>query len=114
MAKTLVTVEYVGNLNVFLDLLRTAQKGQTVWLESGRKFDKIMIDDSVRYFIDRSKGIIYGAKSKLAPNMKWYFGTLESAVKWDWSGTHGTPVNDDTVKLVGEYGEYKHYEPLNT
>lgn len=119
MAKTIVTTEYVSQFKAFLDLLAKVQDVKadpsgTVWFESGRKFDKVMIGNNVRYFVDRSKGIIYGAKSRLAPNMKWYFGTLSSASKWDWSGFHGTPVTDDSVKLVGEYGGYKHYEPLNS
>lgn len=112
MAKTIVNVEYVKSLNEFVEQLKAAQK-DFVYVESGRKFDKIIIGNGVRYFIDRSKGIIYGSKSRLAPNMKWHFGTLSNASKWDWSGFHGVPVNDDSVRLVGEYGTYKHYEPID-
>lgn len=84
-----------------------------VYSESGRKFDKVIIDfdgkPDVRYFVRRADGSIFGAKSKFAPNLGWYFGTIYSADKWQWSGVHGVPVDDSSVRLVKSYGPYKHY-----
>jgi hypothetical protein len=84
-----------------------------VYSETGRKFDKVYIDGTdvapVRYFVERQTGNIYGAKSQAAPNLSWYFGTLERAEKWDWSEFHGQPVEDNTVRFVKSYGPYKHY-----
>lgn len=80
---------------------------------SGRKFDKVIVhnygNNSVRYFIDKKDGTIYGARSTLAPNFKWYFGTVFSADKWDWSDFHGVPVNDESVIVAGMYAGYIHY-----
>lgn len=84
-----------------------------VYYETGRKFDKIFIDvdgkSSVRYFVNRSNGAIYGAKSKFAPNLQWYFGTIYNSHKWQWNGHHGVPIDDPTVRLVKKYGVYHHY-----
>jgi len=85
------------------------------FVETGRKFDKIYVDGKVRYFVARTQvgtarpGDILGAKSKLAPNFRWFFGTLETADKWDWSGFHGKPVSDDTVVATKGYRNYIHY-----
>lgn len=97
-----------------------------VFVESGRKFDKVMIarhkkgkvttEARPRYFIDKRKGNIYGALSPLAPNYKWYFGDLTTVEKWDWSGWHGRPLvspRDAGVIFVGKYGDYDHYEKIN-
>jgi hypothetical protein len=85
------------------------------FIETGRKFDKVYVDGKVRYFVARTDvktakaGDILGAKSKLAPNFRWFFGTLENADKWDWSEYHGKPVSDETVMQEKGYGSYVHY-----
>lgn len=119
-----VSLEYTKALNDFLSQLTAQQQSGQAGVgrgpntvqavcEAGRKYDKIVIhaedNASVRYFVDRKDGSIYGAKSRFAPNLKWYFGTIENCGKWDWSDFHGTPVMDDTVRRVGSYGPYHHY-----
>lgn len=84
-----------------------------VYFENGRKYDKIIVDlndkPNVRYFVDKQTGVIYGAKSPQAPNLSWYFGTLNTAKLWTWGDHHGVPVNDESVRLVKTYGVYRHY-----
>lgn len=117
--------EYHISLAAFIDLLtqhqrRAAeQKGlKTIhifaFLESGRKFDKIMLRNEngtaiVRYFVDRTNGNIYGAKSPLAPNFKWYFGDIYRSNKWEWGDLHGRPINDTEIRATKGYGPYTHY-----
>jgi hypothetical protein len=102
-------------------------RGQTVedvngiaaFLHTGRKYDKVCISrinvdtgsisSEVRYFVDKKTGSIYGARSRLAPNFKWYFGEVETCNLWDWSGYHGVPINDPTIRAVGSYGGYVRY-----
>lgn len=117
------TAEYHAALASFVSRLtndlKTAhtQKGFQAeifaYVESGRKFDKILVSDGgnthVRYFVRRSDGSIYGAKSRFAPNMKWYFGTVYTAHLWAWGDHHGHPVNDPSVRAVKAYGPYLHY-----
>jgi hypothetical protein len=93
--------------------------------DEGRKYDKILISYSpdpearagkpeVRYFVDRANGEIYGAKSPMAPNLKWYFGTIYEVEKWNWTGHHGVPLDEQAagVRSVGAYGDYKHFEKV--
>lgn len=96
----------------------------TAAVESGRKYDKIVIatlrphptkqgehkaTTEVRYFVERASGSIFGAKSPLAPNETRYFGRVENAKKWDWSGPGGINESDNSVTEVGGYGDFVHY-----
>ena len=94
--------------------------GRQPFVETGRKFDKVIVDGKVRYFVARSTiagkmeaGDIFGAKSKLAPNFRWFFGNLANADKWDWSEFHGKPVSDTSVMPVKGYGAYVHYKKIS-
>lgn len=104
--------QHALNIQRFLDRLGSFREP---YAETGRKFDKIFVDGQVRYFVARTNvktakaGDILGAKSKLAPNFKWYFGTLDNVDKWDWSGFHGRPINDESVVEVKRYGNYIQY-----
>lgn len=145
MAKTNVGMQYLKTLQAFIDrvsedqtraIMDAGQENEfatAVTFETGRKYDKVYIGkmdkhmnqiepSKVRYFVERATGTIYGAKSDLAPNLKWFFSTIYDADQWDWSGSHGVPkdIDEETgtskkagVKVVGGYGGYKHYEPLS-
>ena len=93
--------------------MTTAGPDPYAYAVSGRKYDRILIasgpGSSVRYFIDRATGEIYGARSRLAPNPKWWFGDIFTAHLWDWSDFHGKPINDNTVRAVGSYAGYIRY-----
>lgn len=118
--------DYHFSLAQFVELLTTHQKKAVLaksigantthvfaFVESGRKFDKVLLRNgatsTVRYFIDRKTGNIYGAKSRLAPNLKWYFGDIYRADRWEWGDFHGRPVNDPDIRAIKAYGGYTHY-----
>lgn len=123
MAAVRVTKSYALRLNKFIRLLEKELRASAllkaqpdtidVYVEGGRKFDKVIIDDgvkpSVRYFVQKIDGAIFGAKSPQAPNLSWYFGTLDSVEKWAWGDYHGSPVSDTSVRLVKSYGAFKHF-----
>ena len=98
------------------ELLNRIGTDRSPYVETGRKFDRIVVDGRVTFFVARSTilnrcedGDIFGAKSKLAPNPRWYFGNIENAAKWDWSGPRPVPVSDTTVLAAKSYGEFVHY-----
>jgi hypothetical protein len=110
--------DYSKALQDFVQRLTTDQQkkyGPSTYAayESGRKYDKILIDIGsqrfARYFVNRSTGDIYGAKSFSAPNLKWWFGDIWNADKWEWSDFHGVPVSDDRIRAVKQYAGYTHY-----
>jgi hypothetical protein len=150
MAKTNVDLDYLKNITAFADRVAMEMTGRLVeegskkeqgyvaTVESGRRFDKVRVgvvvgtkltmkEMETRYFVDRETGTIYGKKSDVAAQEKWFFGTLDEVDKWDWSGHHGVPKDFDTeqfercgitvsegaqVAAVGRYGKYYHFEPL--
>lgn len=100
-------------LQAFVALLGAAREP---YVETGRKFDKVIVEGKVRYFVARTSipdrmeaGDIFGAKSKLAPNFRWKFGNIADAAKWDWSEFHGKPVSDMNWMPIKGYGSYVHY-----
>ena len=103
---------YLDNLRKFVKLIRTEQNNDKWTFEFGRKYDKIRMFESysqVRYFVERSTGNIYGARSNTTPNLAWYFGNLNRCHLWDWTGFHGVPTSDPGIRAVSHYGPYIRY-----
>lgn len=104
--------EYDKKLNDFVNMLSslTARSEDYAYLQSGRKYDKIVITSAnnhlVRFFVDKSDGSVYGARSRLAPNLKWWFGTIYTTDEWIWASYHPTPKNPDNFIYMGRYGPY--------
>lgn len=103
-------------LQRLLTLLGSAREP---FVETGRKFDKVIVEGKVRFFVARltidgkmEAGDIFGAKSKLAPNFRWYFGNLVNSDKWNWSEFHPKPESDTTVMPTKGYGNYIHYKKI--
>lgn len=109
--QTTPNTEFQNSLADFIQYLAIGQN-KSVYHEVGRKFVKIIIENGVRYFVEKSTGNIYGSKSRLAPNLHHYFGTIYNASKWDWSGYYGVSVSDTSVRAIKRYGPYTHYIPV--
>ena len=80
-------IKYVEQMDTFLTLLRKVlMKNQdAVDVLSGRKFDRILIDDYTEFFVDKQTSIIYGAKSPLQYNPRRSYGTLATVEQFDWT-----------------------------
>lgn len=76
-------IKYTESLNAFLGIV----KGEVI---PGRRFDRVSIDKSVRFFIDKNTWQIYGAKSVFQYNPRRLYGELGTVEQWDWSDF--TPV----------------------
>lgn len=56
--------------------------------EVGKRFIKVYTEHgqkSVRYFVDRETGVIFGAASWKKYNPNREYGTLDTINEWDWS-----------------------------
>jgi hypothetical protein len=93
-------VEYVEKLEKFRHAFQSADKGcqdfgETVEIETGRKFDKVYVKTSVqklgRYMVDRNSWVIYGIKSWAQINERRTYGTLDTIDQYDWSSFYGVP-----------------------
>jgi len=82
-------------------------KYYTIVAEPGSKFHKIMeykVDGGgqVRYFVENSTGIIYGAESLRKPNFKRWYGTLDTINEWDWSGYYAESLTGKSTLVPKE------------
>lgn len=99
-------ISYVQKLEHFRKSLEAAdlgciQNGDTVGVDTGRKYDRIYIQTYhngkplqkiARYFVDRNSWEIFGCKSFHQTNPRRQFGTLDTVDQWDWSSFYGTPI----------------------
>ena len=96
-------IKYVEQMDNFTDLLRHMLPRdlldfKQVDVLSGRKFDRILIDDYTEYFVDKQTSIIYGAKSPLQYNPRRSYGTLATVEQFDWTTNlplEGTPIEGE-------------------
>lgn len=99
-------VEYVQKLEGFRKAFQAADKGcqdfgETVEIETGRKFDKVYVQTYHqgkplqklgRYMVDRNSWLIYGIKSWAQINPRRTYGTLDTVDQYDWSPYYGKPI----------------------
>ena len=98
-------IKYVEQMDTFLTLLRkiaiendpaAAYRATAVYVLTGRKFDRILIDDYTEYFVDKQTSIIYGPKSPLQYNPRRSYGTLATVEQFDW--TTNTPLEGTAME----------------
>jgi len=116
-------VEYVEKLEKFRQAFQAADKGcqdfgETVEIETGRKFDKVYVKTSVqklgRYMVDRNSWVIYGIKSWAQINERRTYGTLDTVDQYDWSSFYGVPkagTEAEKLHLKRETEIAKNFKP---
>lgn len=75
-------VRYTELVKSFTEVLLT--NFRSVVIQSGRRFDRVIINDDVTYFVDKTDWVIYGAKSAAQYNPRRQYGTLETVTQFDW------------------------------
>lgn len=79
-------VRYIELKNAFVDALMSASaEVRSVNVMKGRKYDRVAVNDSVTYFIEKDSRKIFGAKSDSQYNPRREFGTLETLDQMDWA-----------------------------
>lgn len=93
-------VEYTEKLEKFRALVQSedvgcVNHGDTVEVETGRKFDKVYIKTSAqkmaRYMVDRNSWEIFGVKSWAQINPRRWYGSLDTVTEYEWSSYYGKP-----------------------
>lgn len=104
-------VKYTEHMVELTGLIKQRTNG-TVEVTVGRRFDRISVNGSVKYFVDRHTWNIYGAKSSFQYNPRWEYGTLKTIQEFDWfTGfpRSGTPA--ETAWMAREAEIQKTYKP---
>lgn len=83
-------VRYIELLNALVGaIIAPTAEVKSVNVIKGRKYDRLAVNDSVTYFVEKDSRKIFGAKSDSQYNPRREFGTLETVDQMDWST--GTP-----------------------
>jgi hypothetical protein len=133
------TVAYAVSLAAFLSRVEDHQRKSVdgtsilaveVEYASGHQYERVIVKqtvprphsatakykvvDRVAYIVERATGRIFAPLSPVTPNEKRYFGRIENASKWDWSGVYGVNKRDKTVKVseTMKYGDFTYYEDV--
>jgi hypothetical protein len=89
-------VKYTESINAFQNVLD--QICEVCEVKVGRRFDRIVVDGEVRYFVDRNSWEIFGAKSSFQYNPRRQYGKLDTIAQFDWAKNRpilGTAVEVD-------------------
>lgn len=92
-------VDYVNNLNALVFALVAIAGNNEVNVLKGRKYDRVAVNGSVRYFIDKANNRIYGAKSDSQHNPRREFGTLFTLTQMDWESGQPKPSTALAVEI---------------
>lgn len=89
-------VQYVENMNQFVSTLLGVARN--VEVKKGRRFDRVFVDGTIKYFVDKESWTIYGAKSALQFNPRREFGKVDTVTQFNW--TTGTPLAGSSIEAV--------------
>ncbi len=103
-------IKYTENMNAFINRLITQNKN--VERINGRRFDRISVNGSVRYFVDRHTWEVFGAKSSFQYNPRRQFGKLDTVDQFDWATNRPLPGSSvEAAWLARESEIVKNYKP---
>lgn len=86
-----LAVLYVESLDKFKTELDKLTGVSTIEIKSGRRFDRVLVDGVVQYFVDRHSWEIFGAKSSFQYNPRRFFGKLDTVDQFDWGAGFPKP-----------------------
>lgn len=107
-----MAIKYTESMNTFVNLLLGTAGVKNVEHKAGRRFDRILVNGAVKYFVDRHTWEVFGAKSSFQYNPRRQYGKLDTVNQFDWV-THTPEPGTDAEKqfLAREAEIQKQYKP---
>lgn len=107
-----MAIKYTESMNAFINLLLATAGVKNVEHKDGRRFDRILVNGVVKYFVDRHTWEVFGAKSSFQYNPRRQYGKLDTVSQFDWV-THTPVAGTDAEKqfLAREAEIQKQYKP---
>lgn len=105
-------IQYVESMNAFVGTLVATKGIKNVERAEGRRFDRILVNGEVRFFVDKNTWEIFGAKSDFQYNPRRQYGKIDTAAQFDWTALRplaGTSI--ETTWLAREAEIQKSYKP---
>jgi len=78
----------------------------TVRTQPGKKYIRIIIGSSARYFVEFGTGTIYGSESWSKPNLRRQFGTLGTVDQFEWGGYEAKAKPASDFVMIQTSGPY--------
>ena len=94
-------IKYVEQMQRLVDILATSYTSTEI--QKGRRFDKVILDKRVRYFVEHDTCNIFGAKSAWQYNPRREYGTLDTIEQYDW--TTGQPLKETAAYAANSLRE---------
>jgi hypothetical protein len=101
-------------MNRFVETLLQTTGAGNVERSNGRRFDRLLVNGKVRFFVDRTSWEIYGAKSSFQFNPRRWYGTLDSVSQYDWAQGSPSPKTGTSAERIFNEREseiVKNYKP---
>lgn len=95
-------IRYVEQMNELVDLLLKAGH-RSVEVQKGRRFDRVLVNGEVRYFVEHDTHAIFGAKSATQYNTRREYGTLALITQYEW--LTGTPLPNTEAFTIAQKRE---------
>ena len=91
-------IKYIELFTTLVDTL--IANGADATVHTGRKYDRIIVAGSTRYFVDKATWEIFGAKSDFQHNPRRLFGTLNTITDYDWSLDVPAPLPNTDAEMA--------------
>lgn len=105
-------IQYTENMNEFVNTLMKTAARKSVEQAKGRRFDRIIVDNEVRFFVDKNTWEIFGAKSDFQYNPRRQYGKVDTTGQFDWKTLRpmaGTTIESAWTAREAEIA--KNYKP---
>ena len=89
-------IKYTENMNTFVSTLTKTKGITSVERKDGRRFDRVLTNGTVKYFVDRHTWEVFGAKSSFQYNPRRQYGKLDTVTQFDW--TTNTPLPGSEIE----------------
>ena len=77
-------ITYVEQVNKLVGALVSVPSHKNVQVVKGRKYDRVLVDGTVKFFIAKDTTVIYGAKSAVQHNLRRQYGTTAQIDQMNW------------------------------
>jgi hypothetical protein len=106
-----IAIQYAQHMRTFLETLQSTHNAN-VMLQTGRRFERVLVNGQTRFFVDKNTWEIFGAKSNFQYNPRRQYGAIDTVEQFDWIKL--MPIPNSPIEanwLARELNIQKAYKP---
>ena len=93
------TIKIQSNARVFKQYPNLGEHYENCNFDIGKKFSRITVGSSARYFVRHEDGAIFASESYKKPNLKRQYGTLDTMTQFNWAGYNAVAWPDSDYEM---------------